>query len=166
MAKITKTAPLQGVVDDGTKEIPIVNKFGKLICNIYLRPGDYAIVDRFKNLQANIAEILEPLKNISLKNDGSASFDEDWEKLKEVENHLKQEINYLFDMEEADEIFAKRSPFSSVGGNFFVENVIEAIGNIIAETIEEEARLSQKRTDKYLADLEGNDHAGDTAENA
>ena len=29
-----KTTVLRGVVDDGTREIPLVNKFGKLICNV------------------------------------------------------------------------------------------------------------------------------------
>ena len=33
----------KGIVDDGTREIPIVNKFGKLICNIYIRPADISM---------------------------------------------------------------------------------------------------------------------------
>lgn len=37
---------LRGVVDDGTREIPLVNKFGKLICKVYMRPADMSILDR------------------------------------------------------------------------------------------------------------------------
>lgn len=144
----------KGIVDDGTREIPIVNKFGKLICNIYIRPADLSILDRYNQLTADFGSIVEPLKNLSLKNDGSAAFDEDWAVLKSVEAELKQRINALFDMDEADEIFAKRSPFSSVGGKFFCENVIEAIGGVIVEAVEDEMALSKSRTDKYLSDIQ------------
>lgn len=168
-SQIKKTTELRGVVDDGTREIPIVNKFGKLICNIYIRPADYSIVDRFKNLETKFKDIVEPLRNIGLKNDGTASFDKDWDVLKSVENDLKREIDVLFDMEEADDIFAKRNPFSSVGGVFFAEIVLNAIGDVINQAISEEAALSEKRVSKYLSDLEPNGgvaNAGDTTENA
>jgi hypothetical protein len=91
-----------------------------------------------------------------LKNDGTASFDKDWDVLKSVENDLKHEIDVLFDMEEADDIFAKRNPFSSVGGIFFAEIVLNAIGDVINQAISEEAALSEKRVSKYLSDLEPN----------
>ena len=144
----------KGIVDDGTREIPIVNNFGKLICNIYIRPADISILDRYNQLTADFSEIVEPLKNLSIKNDGTAAFDEDWAVLKSVEGELKKRINALFDMDEADEIFAKRSPFSSVGGRFFCENVIEAIGGVIAEAVEDEMERSKRRTDKYLSDIQ------------
>lgn len=144
----------KGIVDDGTREIPIVNKFGKLICNIYIRPADISILDRYNQLTADFSEIVEPLKSLSIKNDGTAAFDEDWAVLKSVEGELKKRINALFDMDEADEIFAKRSPFSSVGGRFFCENVIEAIGGVIAEAVEDEMEMSKRRTDKYLSDIQ------------
>lgn len=149
----TKTTALRGIVDDGTREIPIVNKFGKLICNIYIRPADYSIIDRFNTLEDRFSEIVEPLSHIGINNDGTASVDDDWEVLKSVEADLKDEINQLFDMEEADDIFAKRNPFSSVNGVFFCEIILEAIGDIIAQAIEEEAELSKKRVDKYLNDI-------------
>lgn len=144
----------KGVIDDGTREIPLVNKFGKLICNIYIRPADLSILDRYNQLSADFKTIVEPLKALSIKNDGTASFDADWQVLKSVENELKRRINALFDMDEADEIFAKRNPFSSVGGKFFCESIIEVIGNIIAEAVEDEMELSKARTDKYLSDIQ------------
>lgn len=166
---MTKKVELRGIVDDGTREIPIVNKFGKLICNIYIRPADYSIIDRFNELEQRFSSIVEPLRNISLKNDGTASFDEDWNTLKEVEAALKREIDILFDMEQADDIFAKRNPFSSVGGTFFAELVLNAIGEVISTAIAEEAALSEKRMSKYLDDLPpdgGNANVGETTSNA
>lgn len=144
----------KGIIDDGTREIPLVNKFGKLICNIYIRPADLSILDRYKQLTADFGDIVEPLKDLDIKNDGTAAFDADWQVLKSVEAELKRRINALFDMDEADDIFAKRNPFSSVGGKFFCESVIEVIGNIIAEAVEDEVELSKRRTDKYLDDIQ------------
>lgn len=144
----------KGVIDDGTREIPLVNKFGKLICNIYIRPADLSILDRYNQLAADFKSIVEPLKALDIKNDGTATFDDDWQVLKSVEDELKRRVNALFDMDEADDIFAKRSPFSSVGGKFFCESVIEVIGDIIVEAVEDEMKLSKQRTDKYLSDIQ------------
>ena len=145
---------LRGIIDDGTREIPLVNKFGKLICNIYIRPADISILDRYSALAADFKDIMEPLKDLNIKSDGSATFDEEWAIMKSVEAELKARINALFDMEEADEIFKNRSPFSSVGGKFFCESVIEVIGEIITEAVKEEMALSKERTDKWLSDIQ------------
>lgn len=144
----------KGIIDDGTREIPLMNKYGKLICNIYIRPADLSILDRYNQLAADFGSIVEPLKELEIKNDGTAAFDADWQVLKSVETELKRRINALFDMDEADDIFAKRNPFSSVGGKFFCESVIEVIGNIIVEAVEDEMELSKRRTDKYLSDIQ------------
>ncbi len=144
---------LRGIIDDGTREIPLMNKFGKLICNIYIRPADLSILDRYQQLSTDFKTIVEPLKNIEIGSNGTVSFEEDWKIVKEVEAELKQRINALFDMDEADDIFAKRNPFSSVGGKFFCESVIEVIGNLIADAVEEEMELSRQRTEKYLDDV-------------
>lgn len=157
---------LRGVIDDGTREIPLVNKFGKLICKIYIRPADLSILDRYKSLAADFGSIVEPLKDLHINTDGTVTFDEEWQVMKSVEAELKQRINALFDMEEADAIFEKRNPFSSVGGKFFCESVIEVIGNLITDAVEEEMKLSKQRTDKYLADIQPTDRevSGDDRE--
>lgn len=174
MAKVkvipAPTKNLQAVVDDGTREIPLVNNFGKLICKVYMRPGDLSIVDRYNDFVKDFDKIVEPLAQLSLNNDGTATFEEEWTVLKSVEDEVKKRFNELFDMEEADEIFAKRLAFASVGGEFFCFRVLMALQNVIADVVEEEARLSNQRTNKYLQDLnqrpEVTANAGKPAENA
>lgn len=139
-------------LDDGTREITLVNNYGKVICKLHIRTGDVSIYDRYQTLMTDFDSIIKPLVNVGLEGDGTASFDKDWAALKKVEGALKQKINELFDMDEADEIFAKRNPFSSIGGQFFVEKVLDTLGVVIAKAVEEEAKLSQKRTAKYLKD--------------
>jgi hypothetical protein len=116
-------------------------------------------------------DIVKPLENLEINNDGTATFEKDWEVLKKVELDLKQKFDELFDMEEADEIFAKRNPFSSVNGHFFAEIVLVALGEVINKAIDEEAKLSEQRTSKYLSDIkpespEVHEDAGDATTNS
>lgn len=161
MAKV-----FRGVIDDGTREIPLVNKFGKLICNVYIRPADFSIIDRYNVLMKDFENLVKPLENLSLNNDGTAAFEDDWAVLKKVEKDLKAKINELFDMEEADAIFATRNPFSSVGGEFFCLRVLQALEGVIADAIDEEAKLSQKRMSKYLQSTEPEIQALEVKEDA
>lgn len=141
------------VVDDGTREIPILNKFGKHICTIYFRPADFSIFDRYNELVSTIPDLVKPLENVSIKNDGTAEFEEDWAIISGVEKELIRKIDELFDMEEAEQIFAKRHAFSSVGGEFFCMRVLDALGDVITTAVEEEAAKSQARMDEYLSDI-------------
>jgi hypothetical protein len=141
-------------IDDGTREIPLYNQFNKLICKIHIRPSDISILDRYDDLVKNLETILAPLREMSINNDGTAKFEEDWQALKQAETDLKRRLNTLFDMDEADEIFATRNPFSSVGGNFFCANVIKGIGSVIVEAVNDEMELSRERTAPYLDDLD------------
>lgn len=145
------------MLDDGTKEITLVNPYGKVICKLHIRPGDVTIYDRYKALMKDFDSIIKPLSDMDIKNDGTPDFDEDWERLKRVESNIKQKINELFDTDDADALFATRSPFSSVNGAFFVENVLTVLGQVIGQAIEEEAKLAQKRVEKHLSDLNDKD---------
>lgn len=141
------------VVDDGTREVPITNKFGKEICKIYFRPTDYSIIDRYDKVMTRLDKILEPLSGVVIDRDGSTKNSTDWKLLKSVEKKLKEEINFLFDMDEADMIFANRNPFSSVHGEFFCTNILNALGAFMKAAFEEEAQLSNERISEYTSDL-------------
>lgn len=165
--KAAVTMPLRGVVDDGTREIPIVNKFGKLICNVYIRPADFSIIDRYNDFIKDFDDVVKPLSGLNIERDGTATLEKDWAVLKQVEQEVKDRFNALFDMDEADEIFAKRNAFSSVGGEFFCAKVLAALGDVITQAINEEAALSEARVSKYMAPLkqEGAANAGNSSDN-
>jgi len=157
-------------IDDGTREVTLVNTYGKVICRIHFRTGELAIMDRFNELTADLPKIVEPLERVDMNADGSAvDNNEGWAVLKQVEGTIKQRINTLLDTDEADKIFATRNPFSSIGGVFFVEHVLNALGEAITAQIKEEAALSQARIAKYVDDVaedEVNGDAGTVTDNA
>lgn len=144
---------LRAVVDDGTREVPILNKFGKEICKIYFRPADYSILDRLEKVGERLKAKLAALSDLELTNTGEAVHEKDTAALKEAEKIVYDEFNYLFDMEEANLIFAKRSAFSSIGGHFFCLVVLDALGDVITDAVKEEAALAQKRMAKYMDDV-------------
>lgn len=151
------------MLDDGTREIVLVNTFGKEICRLHFRTADVSIYERYKALMGDFESIVKPLSDLSINRDGTSSVDHDFTILKMVEDNLKQKINELFDMDEADLLFATRNPFSSVGGKFFAEHVLDALGGVIAKAINEEAKLSEQRVQKYLSDIKDvNANAGTT----
>lgn len=151
MANVNRTV---AVVDDGTREIPVLNKFGVEICKIYFRPADLSIIDRYNHMMAGFDQMIEPLKNLSLNNDGTATFEKDWQVLKQVEEDLKDKINALFGMQDAGKLFENRSPFSAVNGEFYCLHVLNALIAVVNAAIEEEAKLSKQRMAKYLTDIE------------
>lgn len=155
----------QIIIDDGTREVPVCNMFGETICTLRFRPADISIMDRFEQLQQHIGETLKPLEGISIKNDGTAEDADGWRTLKGVEAGLIKQLNALLDTTDAAAIFAKRNPFSAVGGKFFCQIVIDALGGLIAEAIQEENAASQEKMQKYMP-AEGDANAGAASENA
>lgn len=154
------------VIDDGTREYTIQNQFGAEICKVHFRPADFSIVDRYNAMMKDFDKIVEPLKDLSLRNDGTAAFDKDWVTLKKVESDVIEKIAGLFGMDDAKGIFAERNAFSSIGGEFYCSRVLNALQQAVTEAVEQEAKLSEKRMAKYLDDIPEAINAGKTAENA
>lgn len=141
-------------IDDGTREIKLQNKFGQEIATLHIRVSDIGIVDRYKAMSEDLKQAIVPLKNIAINNDGTATFEQDWAILKKVESEVINRINALFDITNAGDIFKTRNAFSAIGGEFFVEKVLTGIGQMISQSIEEEAKKAQARTAKYTAGLQ------------
>lgn len=138
------------VIDDGTREYNIVNKFGKAICKLHFRPGDISIAERYRELQEEFAGIVKPLSEMDINADGTASDDAAMKAIHEADMNLRKALEKLLDSDDAADVFKARNPYSSVGGKFFAQIVLDAIGNIVGEVIAEEAEASMKRTAKYI----------------
>lgn len=142
------------VIDDGTRELVLKNQFGAVICKLHIRTSDLSLMDRYSALMNDLGNVVEPLSHIGLNADGTAEFDAEWATIKQVEAELMKRLSTLFDTDEINAIFAHRHMFSSIGGEFFVEKVLNALGGVISEAIKEETELSQRRMSKYLDDVQ------------
>ena len=142
------------VIDDGTKLIRVENKFGEEICKIHIRGGDIGILDRYNELLQDFDKLVEPLSKVTLKDDGTSSFEDEWNTVKAVENELIQRINKMFDTKDAGNLFATRNAFSTINGEFYAEKVIEMLGNVVAQELAEESDKTKKRLEKYTKDID------------
>lgn len=149
------------VLNTGIKEYIINDLFGDELCRIHVAGGDIGIIDRYRKLTEDYDDIVAPLKNLEIKNDGTPeaveSDDEavesvykSYEIIKQVEKNLIARINEVFAMKDAEKLFATRSAFSTVDGVFFAQIVIEMLNGIVADTIKEENAKSEARMKKYL----------------
>ena len=134
-------------INDGYKTYDIVNQDDKLLGQFSFNPSDTNIIKRH-------AEVVEALEKLEL--DISAKEDENglYEALKEVEAVVYEKINYLLDADVAEKFFSIMGPFSPLAsGQFFIETVIDAIGQAInAETGERVKKINskiKKHTSKY-----------------
>ena len=139
-------------IDDGTKEYKIENQYGREICRVHFRPADLALLDRFEQVSSKLPDALAPLKDKAVRTDGTPAnqTDEDWAALKAAEAEIVRQFNELLDSDDIGEVFKKHSAFSVVGGKFFCEVLLEAIGEVITEELRKEAEATQKRLAKYL----------------
>ena len=135
------------VIDDGYKTYDSENKEGRLLGQFSFNPSDTGIIHR----HAEVVKSLEELEMSISSNDGKKSLDE---ALKEVEAVIYEKINYLLDADVAEKFFSIMGPFSPLAsGQFFIETVLDAIGQAIsAETGERVKKINskiKKHTSKY-----------------
>ena len=141
------------VLDDGTREIIVNNNFGEEICKLHIRSGDLSIMDRYKELMKEYPDIIAPLASLHMEDDGSSDIDSEWEVIKGVEAKLIEKIDYVFGMRDAKKLFASRNAFSGIGGSFYIEKVLEMLGQVVAQSIDEEGAKTRKRLEKYTKDI-------------
>ena len=145
-------------IDDGTREYTLVDTYGREFCKLYLRPSDYSIMDRYNTLLEDLESVLAPLADIGVTAEGEAASDDkdDWAKFKAVEAEIIRRLSVVLDTD-ASVIFEKRNAFSPVGGRFFCEVVLEALGEVIAGAIKEESAKTQARLGKYMPQEQDSD---------
>lgn len=134
-------------INDGYKTYDIVNQDDKVLGQFSFNPSDTNIIHR----HAEVVEALEKLEmEISAKTEEKSLN----EAFKEIEAVVYEKINYLLDADVADKFFSIMGPFSPLeSGQFFIETVLDAIGQAIsAETGERVKKINskiQKHTSKY-----------------
>ena len=135
------------VIDDGFKTYDIKNQEGKLLGSFSFNPSDTNIIHR----HAEVVEALEKLELDISVNEKETSLNEAF---KSVEDVVFEKINYLLNADVAKDFFTVMGPFSPLAsGQFFVESVLDAIGQAIsAETGERVKKINskiRKHTSKY-----------------
>ena len=141
------------IIDDGSQRISIKNKLGDEIGVFMFRPTDIAIIQRYNEIAQKIDEIVAPLEEIGIKEDGTADGMDPHaaEVLEEAEIRVFEAFDYLFGGNMSEAFFGKMHPFSPVGGVFFCESALAAVGSFISSQFEQETKKISKRMTKYIS---------------
>ena len=132
-------------IEDGTKTFDIVNQEGKVLGQFSFNPSDTNIIHR----HAEVVEALEKMET----NFNSNGQEEDLEKsFKVVESVVYEKINYLLNADVAENFFSIMGPFTPLAsGKFFVESVIDAIGQAISAETGARVKKIDSKIKKYTS---------------
>lgn len=157
MAENTKEKALEIVIDDGSKRVPIRNLSGDEIGEFYFRPTDVDIINRFNESVSKFDEIVAPLEEIDIQEDGSADENDPAavKAMNEAKTRLFEMVDYIFGGNMSEAFFGKMHPFSPVGGVFYCESALEKVGSFITAQFEQETAKVQKRIGKYTKKYAG-----------
>ena len=139
-------------IDDGLEKIVVNNKHGNEIGTFYFRPTDTDIVNRYNESLARLEEAIEPLKSeflVPSDADADTAAEAIMNAISEAKTKLCDAFDYIFDANVSEAFFGRVNPFTLIGGRFYCENVIEAIGSFIAERLGVEVRQLSDRAQKY-----------------
>ena len=130
------------VVDRGLEQYTIEDKNGTVLGKFEMNPADLELVNRYEHVAeavSHIADNLDESKDIV-------------DIVKEMEEELDKQIDYLFNSNVSQSFFSITSPFTVLAnGEFFVENVLNAIGKLIEEETGKRFEKVQTKIGKYTS---------------
>ncbi|MCD8371797.1 MAG: hypothetical protein LUD27_00655 [Clostridia bacterium] len=151
MAEEIKNTGLGIVVDDGYVRESIRNQYGEEIGVFCFRPSDLAMLERYNKVADGFADIVKPLEDVSIAADGSVDEQNEaaFKAMEEAKKRLFEACDYLFGGNMSEAFFGKMHPFSPVGGHFYCENVLNAVGKYISAYFNGETKRIQDRVNRY-----------------
>ena len=134
------------VIDSGLVTYDIKDKDGKNYGSFSFNPSDLGIIKRHE-------EVIKSFESIELP---EVTEDEYATQLKEVDDLIAKKIDYLLGAEVSEAFFNIMSPLSPLAsGQFFVESVIDAIGQAIQNETGERVKKVTGRIKKYTSKYHG-----------
>ena len=120
--------------DEGLKSYKINGDPNRIL---RFNPGDVNILARYKEVVNNINNIAKELPDAKIKPDGTAEDNAEivGAQLTAFDEALKKQINYLFNADAYDVLFAGQSPLCRVGTGrkLLCEEIIEKLGRLIGD---------------------------------
>lgn len=125
-------------INDGSKVYEITNQRGEVLGAFTFIPSDIGVVGRYEHTVKEFEKIQSEMADVSA------------EKLPEYEERMKKEIDYLFNADVSGSFFSITSPFTILAsGQFYVENVINAVNQIIESETDIRLKRVESKASKY-----------------
>ena len=121
-------------VDTGAVTIEVTDKSGKHLGEFSFIPSDSDILNRYE-------QVVDFFNAISFPE--NMTKDQSMKALRQLGDDVRKQLDILLGAGVSDTLFASCGPLTPLeNGDFFFENVMDGIGNLIAETTQQ--RLNKK----------------------
>lgn len=138
------------VIDDGCIDIPIQNQFGERLGVFRFNPTDVNIINRYNEVVDRIPEILRPLAGAEIDPNGEGGDENSIELLNTAGAEIEDLLDYVLNGNSREAFFTRTHVFSPVGGKFYCEKVLEAIGAFISKKFEAEVKKMSARAETHM----------------
>ncbi len=136
-------------INAGFKTYDLVNEKDELLGQISFNPSDTNITQRYK-------KVVEELEKMDISEKPSNEAEDLIESIRKVDEIIYEKINYLTNADIAETLFSIMGPFSPMPtGQYFVEYIMEVIGNIITQETGARVKKMNKRIQKYTKKYHG-----------
>lgn len=134
-------------ISTGLKVYDIEDENGNVRGQISFNPSDMNFYTRANDMVDNMDKWTLDLEEL---NDSELTEKDIADKVKELDARVKEEINQLFDDENASAVvFGNQNVFNTLNGVSFVERFLTAFMPIIQKEFEKEQKKSNERVSKY-----------------
>ena len=136
-------------INAGFKTYDLVNEKDELFGQISFNPSDTNITQRYK-------KVVEELEKMDISEKPSNEAEDLIESIRKVDEIIYEKINYLTNADIAETLFSIMGPFSLMPtGQYFVEYIMEVIGNIITQETGARVKKMNKRIQKHTSKYHG-----------
>ena len=141
----------QIIIDDGFKTYELVNKDKKVLGVIAFNPSDVNITQRYKK----VVEDLEKMDiAVKIERETGDATEDIIKAIDHEDKFVYEKMDYLMNAPVAETLFSIMGPYSLMAsGQYFIEYIMEVIGNIIYEEtgarVKKMSKRIQKHTKKY-----------------
>ena len=138
-------------INSNVKNYDFVDLDGNVLTTISFNPSDINIVRRYEEVMRSMTELKFKFKNRTSKTDLSKLLDE-------VDAITYEKVDYLLNAKVSEKIFSVMGPFSLLeSGKFYVEVVLNAIGQIIKTENEKHSKQLEAAINKHTAKYRNKD---------
>ena len=152
-SKVTESKkPLEDVVDIELKELQ-KKRFRLDRDNnrvIELNTSDITVISRLEEIYPKMMTAVQEVQaKLAAKDD--ADLEDTLKAFSEINDKMKELLNYAFDSDIADKACPEGSLFDPIAGRFRFEYIMEKLVSLYGENFNNEFKLMQKRVDKHTS---------------
>ena len=128
---------VNSVVDTGSVLVNLLDTNGGKIGEFEINPSDSGILSRYE-------KTVDYFNNVEFPD--NLTDDEKLEKMKALDEGIKEQFDFLLNGEVSGVIFSRCNPLTVIAsGDFFFEHVLEVIGSIIEKETDQRIKKKMKK---------------------